>query len=204
MSYERLEFLGDSILALLITEWLHERFPEFREGPLSQAKSTLQANNFLARKLIRRVNKYAKDNKRALNPSGILIAELPSIRLIDELQELFESRDSNDDFEDCWRESEENKKMEKKKNLEKTGHEDAKTEDQNKKTSNSILQNVETRVVPQLSLNMQKYKRVADVYESLIAATFIDSGFDIRVKCCSCLTISYISYSCFTSCGSLN
>jgi ribonuclease-3 len=38
---EQLEFLGDSILGFLISEALVERYPEFREGDLSQLKAHL-------------------------------------------------------------------------------------------------------------------------------------------------------------------
>ena len=33
-SNERLEFLGDRVLALVMAEWLSERFPQEREGAL--------------------------------------------------------------------------------------------------------------------------------------------------------------------------
>jgi ribonuclease III len=36
---ERLEFLGDSILGWLVSQWLFERFPDFTEGQLSQVKN---------------------------------------------------------------------------------------------------------------------------------------------------------------------
>src|SRR3954453_22480605 len=35
-SYERLEFLGDSVLGLAITRHLYERFPDRREGELAR------------------------------------------------------------------------------------------------------------------------------------------------------------------------
>jgi ribonuclease-3 len=48
-SNERLEFLGDRVLALLITEWLVERFPEEREGDLGKRLATLVARDSLAK-----------------------------------------------------------------------------------------------------------------------------------------------------------
>lgn len=38
---ERLEFLGDSILSAVVSEFLYERFPEFSEGELSFAKAKI-------------------------------------------------------------------------------------------------------------------------------------------------------------------
>jgi ribonuclease III len=40
-TYERLEFLGDRILGLVIAQWLFERFPEDAEGQLSRRLNTL-------------------------------------------------------------------------------------------------------------------------------------------------------------------
>lgn len=36
---ERMEFLGDAILGVVICEYLYERYPDFREGQLTQIKS---------------------------------------------------------------------------------------------------------------------------------------------------------------------
>jgi ribonuclease-3 len=48
-SNERLEFLGDRVLALVIAEWLIERFPAEREGSLTRRLSALVATDALAR-----------------------------------------------------------------------------------------------------------------------------------------------------------
>ncbi len=45
---ERLEFLGDSVLNLVISEWLYQRFPHAREGKLSRARAALVKKNTLA------------------------------------------------------------------------------------------------------------------------------------------------------------
>jgi ribonuclease-3 len=39
--YERLEFLGDSVLGLVTCQWLYERYPDQPEGELSRRKSFL-------------------------------------------------------------------------------------------------------------------------------------------------------------------
>ncbi|MFK4793252.1 ribonuclease III [Sphingobium sp. ZW T5_29] len=41
VNYERLEFLGDRILGLLISEWLYDRFPDEPEGKLSRRFNAL-------------------------------------------------------------------------------------------------------------------------------------------------------------------
>lgn len=47
-NYERLEFLGDSVLGLLTARWLFDRFPERSEGELSKLKSFLVSAPVLA------------------------------------------------------------------------------------------------------------------------------------------------------------
>jgi ribonuclease-3 len=48
-SNERLEFLGDRVLALVMAEWLSERFPNEREGSLGKRLSVLVASDTLAK-----------------------------------------------------------------------------------------------------------------------------------------------------------
>jgi ribonuclease-3 len=48
-SNERLEFLGDRVLALCIADWLVERFPNEREGDLGKRLGMLVARDTLAR-----------------------------------------------------------------------------------------------------------------------------------------------------------
>ncbi len=45
---ERLEFLGDAVLELAVTEWLFERFPYLPEGALSKYRSELVRTDTLA------------------------------------------------------------------------------------------------------------------------------------------------------------
>lgn len=47
-NYERLEFLGDSVLGLLTARWLFDRFPKRSEGELSKLKSYLVSAPVLA------------------------------------------------------------------------------------------------------------------------------------------------------------
>jgi ribonuclease-3 len=46
--YQRLEFLGDRVLALVVAEWLYERFPDEAEGQLSRRLNALVARETCA------------------------------------------------------------------------------------------------------------------------------------------------------------
>jgi ribonuclease-3 len=46
--YERLEFLGDRILGLVVSEWLYKLFPHEKEGQLSRRFNTLVAGDTCA------------------------------------------------------------------------------------------------------------------------------------------------------------
>jgi ribonuclease-3 len=50
ITYERLEFLGDSVLALITTDFLVRNFPEENEGQLTQKKSLLVSKPVLSKK----------------------------------------------------------------------------------------------------------------------------------------------------------
>ena len=47
-SYERLEFLGDRVLGLVMAAWLYERFPDEPEGKMSRRYNTLVARETCA------------------------------------------------------------------------------------------------------------------------------------------------------------
>lgn len=48
-NYERLEFLGDSVLGLIVTDYLFQRYPEAREGFLTTLRTRLVNGAMLAR-----------------------------------------------------------------------------------------------------------------------------------------------------------
>lgn len=50
--YERMEFLGDSVLGLIVAEYLFAHFPEKAEGDLSKFKANIVSEKFLALKAI--------------------------------------------------------------------------------------------------------------------------------------------------------
>lgn len=47
-NYERLEFLGDSILGFVVAQWLYQEFPQLAEGKLSRMRSSLVRKETLA------------------------------------------------------------------------------------------------------------------------------------------------------------
>ncbi len=49
VNYERLEFLGDSILGFIIAEWLYYRFPDLTEGKLSRMRAAIVRKDTLAK-----------------------------------------------------------------------------------------------------------------------------------------------------------
>ena len=44
-NYERLEFLGDAVLQLVISKYLFEKFPHHQEGYLSREKQSIVSKN---------------------------------------------------------------------------------------------------------------------------------------------------------------
>ena len=71
MSYERLEFLGDSILEMIVTSYLFERYPDQNEGFLSKLRTKIvngKMLGFLANKL--GLNKYAIISKQVEESNG--------------------------------------------------------------------------------------------------------------------------------------
>jgi ribonuclease-3 len=49
ISNERLEFLGDAVLGMVVTDELYHRFPEASEGELTRIKSTIVSREQLAK-----------------------------------------------------------------------------------------------------------------------------------------------------------
>lgn len=47
-NYERLEFLGDAVLKLVVSEYLFERFPYYREGELTKIRAVVVSDAILA------------------------------------------------------------------------------------------------------------------------------------------------------------
>ena len=47
-NYERLEFLGDSILGFVVADWLYSHYPQLAEGKLSRMRSSLVRKETLA------------------------------------------------------------------------------------------------------------------------------------------------------------
>ncbi|MBI5707331.1 MAG: ribonuclease III [Armatimonadetes bacterium] len=64
-SYERLEFFGDSVLGLVIAEYLYEHHPDWDQGMLSKAKSSVVQEGPLAEAAL----KLGLDHYVRLSPS---------------------------------------------------------------------------------------------------------------------------------------
>lgn len=47
-NYERLEYLGDAVLKLVVSEYLFERFPDYREGELTKIRAVVVSDARLA------------------------------------------------------------------------------------------------------------------------------------------------------------
>jgi len=46
-NYERLEFLGDSVLSLIVSEYLYKKYPQYEEGELTKKRSNYVCQNAL-------------------------------------------------------------------------------------------------------------------------------------------------------------
>lgn len=84
-NYERLEFLGDRVLGLVIARWLYDRFPNEPEGKLSQRFNTLvdratcgEIGRELGLSAIIRLGKQARDDgaNRSDNVVGDVVESL--------------------------------------------------------------------------------------------------------------------------------
>ena len=69
--FERMEFLGDSILGLITSEELFQRYPDYSEGQLSKLKSKLVSRKFLAMKSIHYgINNFIRLSSEAAQHGG--------------------------------------------------------------------------------------------------------------------------------------
>lgn len=57
-NYERLEFLGDAVLKLCISDILYKKFPDYSEGELTRIRSIVVSDNTLA-KIAEKIGLYA-------------------------------------------------------------------------------------------------------------------------------------------------
>ncbi|MFH1008764.1 MAG: ribonuclease III [Candidatus Latescibacterota bacterium] len=70
-SNERMEFLGDSVLDLLVTEHLYRTFPEKREGALTEIRSLVVSKRVLAYKAMGlQLGDYLRLNKSEAEAGG--------------------------------------------------------------------------------------------------------------------------------------
>ena len=69
--FERMEFLGDSVLGLIVAEELFLKFPKYSEGDLSKLKSKLVSRKFLALKSAEiNLSEFILLSKEAIHTGG--------------------------------------------------------------------------------------------------------------------------------------
>ena len=69
--FERMEFLGDSVLGLIVAEELFLKFPKYSEGDLSKLKSKLVSRKFLALKSVEiTLSEFILLSKEAIHTGG--------------------------------------------------------------------------------------------------------------------------------------
>ncbi len=69
--FERMEFLGDSILGLIVAEELFMQYPNYSEGKLSKLKAKLVSRKFLAMKAKETgINEYIRLSEEAIQSGG--------------------------------------------------------------------------------------------------------------------------------------
>ena len=77
-SYERLEFLGDSILGAVVARSLFESYPEFDEGKLTRLKVSLVSGATLSEAGTLRQSSFTVRLSRIWLPSVLSILQTPS------------------------------------------------------------------------------------------------------------------------------
>lgn len=82
-SNERLEFLGDAVLGLVVAHFLFSAFPEHEEGPLTRVRSTVVSAKSLARLAIRlgldRALRCGRGLKREELPPSVLAGAVEAV-----------------------------------------------------------------------------------------------------------------------------
>ena len=76
-SNERLEFLGDSILALISADFLYRTYPELAEGELTDARAVLVRTETLAqfaREILPRITQHLRGAERLSQPAPLPVA----------------------------------------------------------------------------------------------------------------------------------
>lgn len=67
-SYERLEFVGDSVIGLIIAQYLYEKYPGENEGFLTRIRTKIVSSKGLSKLAgFMELDKYVKMNSKAMN-----------------------------------------------------------------------------------------------------------------------------------------
>jgi ribonuclease-3 len=95
-SYERLEFLGDNVLGIIISEYLYNTYPNLREGKLSRMRAHLVCSVSLL-KISRRLELYDCITVRKFK--GVKKYDLPSSLLADVVESFIGAIYLDSDYE---------------------------------------------------------------------------------------------------------
>ncbi|CEM07638.1 unnamed protein product [Vitrella brassicaformis CCMP3155] len=168
-SLERLEFLGDGVLQATVTHWLYLLFDRVKEGPLTRVRSELVRNRYLCRRLCAKAVALGQQS----SVLDLLIVNNAQVR--EHLSEFERSiyrpsaaRGERDFLRPVTKDEQ------RQFDLERTqggggeggggGNREEEDEFQRKMAS----------------LDDNHPKSLADVYEALVGATFLDLGGDLR------------------------
>jgi hypothetical protein len=165
-SYEQLEYLGDGVLSLLIADYLYKEFSLYDEGLLSQCKSLLQSNIFLAIRFLRKLVTYDEaGNTSILSASSILLCLLDDSFDIMEnfISHLIIIPPQNDLMIAFY----------VQKYYASLGNPQLKN-----KSSHTINNYINIEFIP----SPNQMKHIADIYESLLGATFLVNSCNIEVS----------------------
>ena len=78
LSYERLEFFGDSVLKLFTSKILYNTYSEYPEGDLSKIRSILVSDAILSKIAPLKFREYELATREAKYPHEIELAKLPN------------------------------------------------------------------------------------------------------------------------------
>lgn len=124
-SFERLEFLGDSVISLVVARWLYESWPQEQEGFLTRLRTKLVSGRCLSKLAERlQLHRFIRMNERALTAgwhkneriaedvfealigaiyldSGLVVARSFLLNLYQACIDFRELMTKNDNYKDC-------------------------------------------------------------------------------------------------------
>lgn len=163
-SYEELEFLGDATLQILSSLFIFVNFPMLSEGGMTILRKGLVMNDFLGRRIMRRVLNHFKGSEMYNGVEGnkgifnkVLLHSSSDetnapLNSLNEAIKKFEKEMGKDCYSDGC---------------------DYVIDPTDDEAPEGMVQATHMGNVP---------KQVSDVYEALVGATLIDCGFDLQAR----------------------